>query len=260
MRVLGLMSGTSADGVDAVLAEFTGPPRRPRWRLLSRASHPYPAALQRQLTAIGQNAPSTASELLELGEAVTEQQAAAARACDPQGRATLVGCHGQTLWHRPPQVEHRGNSWQLLQGPLLAELLQRPVVFDFRAADLALGGQGAPLVPAADAELLSLVQLVPAVREGEFRYADGLMDGVPVVLIERERQVVGIAGINAAAGLGEGAEARVETVVDQVAQARRSGCALRQAAAVGADRRQPVRRLAVPADPPEIRIDALDGR
>jgi len=157
MRVLGLMSGTSADGVDAVLAEFTGPPRRPRWRLLSRASHPYPAALQRQLTAIGQNAPSTASELLELAEAVTEQQAAAARACDPQGRATLVGCHGQTLWHRPAQGMHRGNSWQLLQGPLLAALLQRPVVFDFRAADLALGGQGAPLVPPADAALLPAI-------------------------------------------------------------------------------------------------------
>jgi anhydro-N-acetylmuramic acid kinase len=91
---------------------------------------------------------------LELGEALTEIQAEAARACDPDGRAELVGCHGQTLWHRPPDHQRRGGSWQLLQGPLLAELLQRPVVFDFRAADLALGGQGAPLVPAADAALL----------------------------------------------------------------------------------------------------------
>ena len=84
-------------------------------------------------------------------------QAEAARACDPSGSAELVGCHGQTLWHRPPQGDHRGSSWQLLQGPLLAQLLQRPVVFDFRAADLALGGQGAPLVPAADAALLPAI-------------------------------------------------------------------------------------------------------
>lgn len=157
MRVLGLMSGTSADGVDAVLASFEGPPRRPRWHLLSSAAVPYPAALRSRLIAAGQGTPINAADVLELGEALTELQAEAARACDPDGRADLVGCHGQTLWHRPPQGQRRGCSWQLLQGPLLAELLQRPVVFDFRAADLALGGQGAPLVPAADAALLPAI-------------------------------------------------------------------------------------------------------
>ena len=154
MRVLGLMSGTSADGVDAVLAAFDGPPQRPRWRLLSRAAVPYPDNLRQRLIAAGQGEPLVAADVLELGEALTEVQAKAARTCDPRGLAELVGCHGQTLWHRPPQGNQRGCSWQLLQGPLLAELLQRPVVFDFRAADLALGGQGAPLVPAADAALL----------------------------------------------------------------------------------------------------------
>jgi anhydro-N-acetylmuramic acid kinase len=157
MRVLGLMSGTSADGVDAVLAEFSGPPRRPHWKLLSRAAAPYPHELCNRLIAAGQGQPITASDVLELGEALTEMQAEAARACDPRGTAELVGCHGQTLWHRPPQGDRRGSSWQLLQGPLLAQLLQRPVVFDFRAADLALGGQGAPLVPAADAALLPAI-------------------------------------------------------------------------------------------------------
>ena len=153
MQVLGLMSGTSADGVDAVLAAFGGPPRRPRWRLLNRAAVPYPEALRARLIAVGQGAPLPAAEVLELGEALTHVQAEAARACDPTGAAALVGCHGQTLWHRPPVQGQRGSSWQLLQGPLLASLLQRPVVFDFRAADLALGGQGAPLVPATDAAL-----------------------------------------------------------------------------------------------------------
>lgn len=156
MRVLGLMSGTSADGVDAVLADFSGPCRRPRWRVLGSASIAYPADLRARLVAIGQGQATTSRELLDLAEALTEQQALAARACDPEGRAELVGCHGQTIWHRPPDPAsgRRGASWQLLQGPLLAALLERPVVHDFRSADLALGGQGAPLVPPADAALL----------------------------------------------------------------------------------------------------------
>ena len=157
MRVLGLMSGTSADGVDAVLADFTGPPARPRWQLLASASSDYPADLRRKLVAAGQGASLTTAELLELAEAVTEAQAACARACDPHGQAQLVGCHGQTLWHRPPACGRRGASWQVLQGPLLTELLQRPVVFDFRAQDLALQGEGAPLMPAADGALLPAI-------------------------------------------------------------------------------------------------------
>ncbi|MHA3961832.1 anhydro-N-acetylmuramic acid kinase [Synechococcus sp. LTW-G] len=154
MRVLGLMSGTSADGVDAVLASFSGPIRRPRWQIHSRASLPYPEALRAQIVAVGQGQPTSAAELLELGEALTEVQAQAALACDPEGSAQRVGCHGQTLWHRPPSGERAGNSWQLLHAQRLAWRLRTPVVFDFRAADLALGGQGAPLVPAADAALL----------------------------------------------------------------------------------------------------------
>lgn len=154
MRVLGLMSGTSADGVDAVLASFRGPMRRPHWTIHSRASVAYPAALRDQIVAVGQGKPTSAAELLELGEALTEVQAQAALACDPDGSAQRVGCHGQTLWHRPPSRERAGNSWQLLHAQRLALRLNTPVVFDFRAADLALGGQGAPLVPAADAALL----------------------------------------------------------------------------------------------------------
>ena len=154
MLCLGLMSGTSADGVDAVLARFEGTPSRPRWRLLRHCQTPYPGELRRRLVAAAQASPLPAADWLELTEAVTEQQAAAAEAVDPDREASLVGCHGQTVWHRPPNQSNRGASWQLLQAPLLAQLLQRPVVHDFRAADLALGGQGAPLVPRADAALL----------------------------------------------------------------------------------------------------------
>ena len=157
MRVLGLMSGTSVDGIDAVLASFQGHPDRPRWRILGSASTPYPSGLQERLIAIGQGISLRAEEFLEVAEAVTEAQAEAARRCDPRGEARLIGCHGQTVWHRPPGAGSRGASWQLLQGPLLAQLLGRDVVFDFRSAGLALGGHGAPLVPAADRALLGAI-------------------------------------------------------------------------------------------------------
>ncbi len=155
--VLGLMSGTSADGVDAVLARFSPPLDHPRWQLLNHCSLPYEDGLRRRLIAAGQGQPFSTAALLDLAEAVTEAQWACARLCDPEGRASLVGCHGQTIWHRPPAAVRRGASWQMLQGPLLAQLLERPVVFDLRAQDLALGGQGAPLVPAADAALLPAI-------------------------------------------------------------------------------------------------------
>ena len=154
MRVLGLMSGTSADGVDAVLASFSGRPSRPSWRILERSTLPYPPQLREALVAAGQGQPLRASDVLELAEALTDVHGLAAQSCDPNRRAKLVGCHGQTLWHRPPTAERQGASWQLLRAPALAQRLQTPVVFDFRAADLALGGQGAPLVPATDAALL----------------------------------------------------------------------------------------------------------
>jgi len=154
MHCLGLMSGTSADGVDAVLARFDGNPQHPQWSLLRHHHQPYPAQLQQQVVAAGQGAPMPACGWLKLAEAITQVQADAAQACDPEAKAELVGCHGQTVWHRPPAHGSRGASWQMLQAPLLAQLLQRPVIHDFRAADLALGGQGAPLVPRADAALL----------------------------------------------------------------------------------------------------------
>ena len=79
MRVLGLMSGTSADGVDAVLARFDGSPGRPRWSRLAAAHHPYPSDLRARLIAVGQGAALSSADLLELAEAVTEAQSCAAR-------------------------------------------------------------------------------------------------------------------------------------------------------------------------------------
>jgi anhydro-N-acetylmuramic acid kinase len=162
MMVIGLMSGTSADGVDAALVRFRGRAERPDWQLIGQASVPYPSELRDRIVAVAQGVPHPAGELLELAEAITACQAEAALACDPQRRASLIGCHGQTIWHRPPSATTDGGttagaSWQMLLAPALAQRLERPVVHDFRAADLACGGQGAPLVPMADAALLGRI-------------------------------------------------------------------------------------------------------
>ncbi len=153
MRVLGLMSGTSADGVDAVLAEFTGNPSKPKWKYLNIASVSYPNDLRQLVLDIGQGLKVSSKEWLNLSEEITGLHAQAGLACDPKGLAELIGCHGQTVWHSPPTAIHSGGSLQLLQGPLLAQLLNCPVIFDFRAADVVLGGHGAPLVPKMDAAL-----------------------------------------------------------------------------------------------------------
>lgn len=154
LTVLGLMSGTSADGVDGVLVRFWGRFNKPQWQLLSSGHHPYPIGLQEQIIAAGQGQALSAASFLQLEQEITNAQAICARLTDPSSRAQLVGCHGQTLWHQPPQGECLGASWQCLNAPRLAEILQRPVVSNFRAADLARGGQGAPLVPTTDRALI----------------------------------------------------------------------------------------------------------
>ena len=85
--VLGLMSGTSADGVDAVLARFDGAPRQPSWRVINAIHHPYPLPLRQQLLDAGQGVLLSAAQWLELRQAVSEAQAACAAAADPQHQA-----------------------------------------------------------------------------------------------------------------------------------------------------------------------------
>ncbi len=157
MHVLGLMSGTSADGVDAVLAQFEGHPAKPKWKILNLVSTPYPNDLQKIVIDVGQGKQLSGKEWLDLSETITEIHSIAAQACDPQQRSSIVGCHGQTIYHRAPNQNQRGASLQILQAPLLAQLLNRAVVYDFRSKDLALKGQGAPLAPLADFALLNQI-------------------------------------------------------------------------------------------------------
>ncbi len=146
-RVLGLMSGTSADGVDAVLVEVDAAgfeAGRPFQGLAGHLHRAYPEALREKvLAAAGDRlAPS---ELCALQRGLGDHHAAAGRElCDTLGlRPDLASLHGQTVQHHPDQ----GATLQLADPYVLVEALGCPVVWDLRRRDLALGGQGAPMVP-----------------------------------------------------------------------------------------------------------------
>jgi len=154
MRALGLMSGTSADGIDAVLVEFKGDPSKPKWKILNTGSYEYPSSTREKIIQVGQGLKINSKDWLELAEEITELNAFAARNCDPDATAEVVGCHGQTLFHRSVKKSKRGGSLQILLGPLLANILDQIVIYDFRSKDIASGGHGAPLVALVDEVLL----------------------------------------------------------------------------------------------------------
>lgn len=142
---IGLMSGTSLDGVDGVLSKVEGG----HWQTVAHAHQPFPPALRQTLLELNTPGPdelhraALASQALavvyaEVVQAVCEQ----AQVLPVEVRA--IGAHGQTVRHRP----ELGHTLQLNQPALLAELTGIDVVADFRSRDVAAGGQGAPLVPA----------------------------------------------------------------------------------------------------------------
>ena len=154
MRVLGLMSGTSADGIDAVLVEFKGDPSKPKWKILNTSSYEYPSSTREKIIKVSQGLAINSQAWLELAEEITELNATAARICDPDATAEVVGCHGQTVFHRSVKNSKRGGSLQILLGPLLANILDQIVIYDFRSNDIAAGGHGAPLVALVDETLI----------------------------------------------------------------------------------------------------------
>lgn len=141
MRAVGLMSGTSADGVTAALVDVGAS----GVRVLRQRTYPYPPALKRQVL----EGPSLAAPALSrLNFALGERFAHAALAVSRGARPAVIGSHGQTVWHGPDDVP--ANTLQLAEPAVIAELTRAPVVADFRPRDMAAGGQGAPLVPAFD--------------------------------------------------------------------------------------------------------------
>ena len=154
MRVIGLMSGTSADGIDAVLVDFKGNPSKPKWKILNTGYYKYPSSTREKIIQVGQGLKINSKDWLELAEEITELNAVAARTCDPDSTAEVVGCHGQTVFHRSVKNSERGGSLQILLGPLLANILDQIVIYDFRSKDIASGGHGAPLVALVDESLV----------------------------------------------------------------------------------------------------------
>jgi len=145
---IGLMSGTSLDGVDGVLADFSGE----RMRVIAHHAAPFTEALRNEFLALNTSGADeihrgalAANALARLYADVVATLLAKAGMTPAQVRA--IGAHGQTVRHRPGEFDGTGYTVQLNQPALLAELSGITVVADFRSRDVAAGGQGAPLVP-----------------------------------------------------------------------------------------------------------------
>lgn len=158
MKVIGLMSGTSADGIDAALAEISGPADQPQIRQLAFITRAWPPAERAAIENLIANRTDTRS-LSRANFSLGRQFAAAALAViDRAGLApadvALIGSHGQTVWH---EVEPGGavqSTLQLGEAAVIAEETGITTVADFRGADVAADGQGAPLIPIFDRLLL----------------------------------------------------------------------------------------------------------
>jgi len=142
---IGAMSGTSADGVDVALVRITGAGLAIRIELVRHLAEPYDAELRRRIFAIRSDGSARLDDLAQLARDITLSYA---RAIDKLETNLLhieaIAAHGQTLFHKPPL------TMQWFDPSLLAAETGRAVVSDFRRADCAVGGQGAPLVPFAD--------------------------------------------------------------------------------------------------------------
>ena len=148
---VGLMSGTSMDGVDAAVCRISGSGAAARLRVLRFLHRPYARRLRERLRALAEGG-TTAREVCllhdEVGGAFAATAEAAVRAAGV--RPDFAGSHGQTVWHEPGRGRRRTATLQIGEASVIAERLRCPVVSDFRPRDCAAGGQGAPLVPYAD--------------------------------------------------------------------------------------------------------------
>jgi anhydro-N-acetylmuramic acid kinase len=151
-RVVGLISGTSGDGVDAVLVEVMGTGLQARLHLVAGLTLPFPAEDREELFRMFDPAAATVDRIcrfnFRLGEIFGDAALAviAKAGCVP-GQVDLIGSAGQTIWHIPAP---HGATLQIAEPAVIAERTGLPVVADFRVADMAAGGHGAPLVPYFD--------------------------------------------------------------------------------------------------------------
>jgi len=160
MRVLGMMSGTSADGIDVALVRISGAPPAIRAKLEKHHHVSFPVPLRQAILRLANAAATTTAEISELNFLLGEEFARAViAACKrwrtPLARIDLIGSHGQTIFHqgvaaRYSGVRHVASTLQIGEPSVIAARTGVPTIADFRPADMAAGGQGAPLVPFVD--------------------------------------------------------------------------------------------------------------
>lgn len=157
---VGLMSGTSLDGIDAALVEFGGIAERPdSARLVAFRTEPYNVQFVSRLSE-AVSSRSGSRELCDLGFELGERFSAAVLALLSDAgvaasEVAAIGSHGQTVWHRPPAAGRPGATLQIGESAVLAERTGIDVISDFRVRDVAAGGHGAPLTPLFDLLVLS---------------------------------------------------------------------------------------------------------
>jgi anhydro-N-acetylmuramic acid kinase len=164
MLVLGLMSGTSADGIDIALARISGAPPRVKARLLNHTAVKFPAQVRAEILRVAEQRPITAGELSQLNFRLGQLFADAAKTACKRFRVALssvdlIGSHGQTIFHQGVPAKYLGaltaSTLQIGEAAVIAAQTGVTTVADFRPADMAVDGQGAPLVPYADYLLYS---------------------------------------------------------------------------------------------------------
>jgi anhydro-N-acetylmuramic acid kinase len=159
MLVLGMMSGTSADGIDIALVRISGAPPQLSAKLLGHTSSKVPSAVRKEILRVAEQQAIFAGELSQLNFRLGQIFADAARAACRRFRVSaksiaLIGSHGQTIFHQGRATNYLGSptasTLQIGEPSVIAARTGITTVGDFRPADVALGGQGAPLVPFAD--------------------------------------------------------------------------------------------------------------
>jgi anhydro-N-acetylmuramic acid kinase len=160
MIVAGVMSGTSADGINVALVRIANSSRARtpglHFKLLGHAEYPYPGKVRDFVLSAMNSTRTSVADLARLNFLLGELYAEAVLAAQKRLRikAELVGCHGQTLYHQGDSARFLGRklavTWQTGESAVIAARLRVPVVSDFRPSDMAAGGKGAPLVPFLD--------------------------------------------------------------------------------------------------------------
>jgi anhydro-N-acetylmuramic acid kinase len=161
MIVAGIMSGTSADGIDVAMVRIGAGKLSPRLTLIAHEGFVFPAALRRAVLSAMNAASTSTAELARLNWrlGIAYAEAVSATIKRHPVKLDLIGCHGQTLYHQAQATRYAGRSfactWQAGEAQVIAATLGIPVVSNFRPADILAGGQGAPLVPLLDYALFA---------------------------------------------------------------------------------------------------------